>query len=92
MLIPSAPWLLTKVIPLEDYRLEIEFSDGTHGLVEMKQLIKSPQSGIFAKLQDLKIFNQVYLAYGVATWPGEIDLAPDAMHDEIKHHGKWVLR
>jgi hypothetical protein len=28
---------------------------------------------------------------GAVTWPGEIDLAPDAMHDEIKKNGKWVL-
>jgi len=26
------------------------------------------------------------------TWPGEIDLAPDAMYREIKKAGKWVLR
>jgi hypothetical protein len=24
-------------------------------------------------------------------WPGEIDLAPDAMYDEIKKQGRWVL-
>ena len=24
-------------------------------------------------------------------WPGEIDLAPNAMYTEIKKHGKWTL-
>jgi len=24
-------------------------------------------------------------------WPGEIDLAPDAMYDEIKRNGRWVI-
>jgi len=24
-------------------------------------------------------------------WPGEIDLAPDAMHEEILANGTWVL-
>jgi hypothetical protein len=24
-------------------------------------------------------------------WPGDLDLAPDAMHAEIKAHGRWVL-
>lgn len=28
---------------------------------------------------------------GVLTWPGELDLAPDAMHDAISLHGKWIL-
>ena len=48
-------------------------------------------AGVFAKLRDLNRFNQVHLAYGVATWFDEIDLAPDAMYDEIRAHGKWVL-
>jgi hypothetical protein len=28
---------------------------------------------------------------GVVTWPGELDLAPDAMHLAIKDGGEWVL-
>jgi hypothetical protein len=24
-------------------------------------------------------------------WPGDLDLAPDAMHAQIKAHGRWVL-
>jgi hypothetical protein len=29
---------------------------------------------------------------GAVTWPGDIDLAPDAMYREIKRSGEWVLR
>jgi hypothetical protein len=28
---------------------------------------------------------------GVVTWPGELDLASDAMHSEIKKNGQWLL-
>jgi hypothetical protein len=31
------------------------------------------------------------LEYGAVTWPGEIDLAPDAMYEEIKQNGTWAL-
>jgi hypothetical protein len=34
----------------------------------------------------------VFLDLGAVSWPGEIDLAPDAMHDEIEAHGEWVLQ
>ena len=85
-------WRLTKVTPLANYTLEVEFVDGTHGLVEMQQRITNKKAGVFAKLKDLTIFNQVYLEYGAVTWPGEIDLAPDAMYDEIKQNGIWILR
>lgn len=88
----TAPWRVIRVQPLENYTLEVEFMDGTQGLVNMKQRISSPKAGVFAKLSDITFFNQVYLKHGVVTWPDEIDLAPDAMHNAIKHNGKWALK
>jgi hypothetical protein len=90
--IPSAPWRLINVRPLANYRLEVEFNDGTCGFVEMEKYINNPTSGVFRKLKDLTLFNKVYLAHGAVTWPEDIDLAPDTMHHEIKHHGKWILK
>lgn len=86
-----AEWRLIKVRPLAHYRLEVEFVDGTHGFVEMEHRVTSENAGVFAALKNVALFNQVYLEYGAVTWPGEIDLSPDAMYDEIKRYGKWVL-
>jgi len=36
-------------------------------------------------------FVEVYVEHGAVTWPGELDLAPDAMYQEIKNHGEWKL-
>ena len=88
----SAPWRLNKVTPLNDYKLKVEFNDGTCGIVEMLHRIMSSKAGVFARLKDPELFNKVHLQYGAVTWPGEIDLAPDAMHDEIIQHGKFVLK
>ena len=88
----TAPWRLKKVKPLPNFELEVEFNDGAHGFVEMIKLIMSDKAGVFAVLKDREIFNKAYLEYGVLTWPGEIDLAPDAMHDAIKQNGRWVLQ
>ncbi|MDH3210422.1 MAG: DUF2442 domain-containing protein [Burkholderiaceae bacterium] len=38
------------------------------------------------------MFTQVYIEDGAVAWPGEIDLAPDAVYDAIKTTGEWVLR
>lgn len=57
----------------------------------MVKLITSDKAGVFAALKDQDLFNKAHLEYGVLTWPGEIDLAPDAMYDAIKHKGRWVL-
>ena len=87
----NVPWHVIKVKPLANYKFEVEFIDGTHGLVEMKQQIMSPEAGVFAWLRDIDTFNQVYVELGVTTWPNGLDLAPDAMYDEIKANGVWVL-
>ncbi len=60
-------------------------------MLRMNTLVHSPQAGVFAKLADPHCFAQVQVHYGAVTWPGEIDLAPDAMYVEIKQNGKWIL-
>jgi Protein of unknown function (DUF2442) len=87
----TAPFRVTKVNALSNYRLEVDFVDGTHGMVEMHNLIMSHEAGVFKKLKDVTLFHQVTLQYGAVTWPGEIDLAPDRMHEVIKEKGIWVL-
>jgi hypothetical protein len=69
----------------------VKFMDGTAGEVDLSRLLKSDAAGIFAQLCDPAVFARAYVQYGAVVWPGEIDLAPDAMYDEIKKHGRWVL-
>ncbi len=77
--------------PLPDFRLSVTFTDGTQGEVELRRLIESDQAGVFARLHDPALFTRVHLEYGAVTWPGGIDLAPDAIYDEIRENGKWVV-
>ncbi len=88
---PKMPWRIRTVKPLTGYRLLVSFQDGCSGIVDMSALIRSSHAGVFSALEDVNLFNQVFIEYGAVTWPGELDLAPDAMHDEIKRHGEWVL-
>jgi hypothetical protein len=47
---------------------------------------------VFSHLSDPVKFSQVTVVGGAVTWPGELDLAPDAMHEEIKQRGgEWVV-
>jgi len=57
----------------------------------MSRFVHSPNAGVFAALADPRLFAQVTLDYGAVTWPGELDLAPDAMHDAIQKDNEWVL-
>ena len=87
----STPWRLVAVEPLPDFKLSVVFVDGTTGTVDLNGLIFSEKAGVFSVLQDISIFNDVYINYGVVTWPGELDLAPDAMYEAIKQSGEWQV-
>ena len=86
-----APWRVAAVEPLPEYRLKVRFLDGTEGVVDMSALVQSADAGVFAALADPSAFAAVFVDYGATTWPGGIDLAPDAMHDAIRETGQWVL-
>lgn len=87
----NVPWRVVEVVAGKDFSLQVRFVDGLQGRVEMKGLIFSSKPGVFAALADPELFAKVYLEYGAVTWPGEIDLAPDAMHAVIKAGGVWVV-
>src|SRR3990172_12196872 len=89
-LIPCAPWRVIEAHALPGYCLSVRFVDGTAGEVDLSRLVLSDRAGIFATLRDPALFAEVYVEYGAVVWPGEIDLAPDAMYDEIKKEGRWV--
>lgn len=81
-------WDVTAVKPIEYLTLKVTFNDGLEGTVHFKP---SHLTGVFESLKDKNYFDRVYINHGAVTWPGELDLAPDAMHTEIKKNGSWVL-
>ncbi len=85
------PWRVVNVEPLEDLRLHLRFVDGSEGTVNLSGLVRSAHAGVFAQLADEMLFSQVFVEGGAVTWPGELDLAPDAMYAEIKKAGEWIL-
>lgn len=81
----SAPWRIKYIQPLENYHMTVQFRDGLEGVLDLSKLIMSKDAGVFSVLRDKNLFNQAYLSHGAVTWPGELDLAPDAMYENIKN-------
>ncbi len=69
--------------------LVVLFKDGTEGKVRFES---SHLTWSFEALKAPEVFQQARVEDGAVTWPGEIDLAPDAMYREIKRSGEWVLQ
>jgi len=73
---------------LDHLEFTVTFADGVTGRVRM---LPSHLYGVFEKLKDPAFFNRIQVTDGFVSWPDELDLAPDAMYDEIKQHGEWIL-
>jgi hypothetical protein len=89
---PKAPWRVDRVAARSGFRLQVHFNDGIEGTVEMGDFVHSDGAGVFAALRDEALFRQASVVLGAVTWPGDLDLAPDAMHREIRERGTWRLK
>ena len=74
-------WRIVKLKVLPEYRLEVEFADGVHGIVDLSQDLWGP---MFEPLKDPDYFAKAALDEdGAVCWPHGLDLAPDAMYEDL---------
>jgi len=67
-----------RVLPKDDFTLELWFDDGTHRLFDARPYL---DRGVFIRLKDPKRFRQAYVAFDTVCWPGDIDIAPETLYD-----------
>jgi Protein of unknown function (DUF2442) len=74
-------WDIVEVRAERNYTLWLRFADGVTGTVRLdtKEL-----TGVLEPLTDPAFFDRVYLEHAAPSWPGEIDLAPDALYRELQ--------
>ena len=65
---------------LDGYRLWVRFSDGVEATADVSGLVGK---GVFAAWRDPSFFRRVSVdaQLGTVVWPGDIDLAPDALYE-----------
>jgi hypothetical protein len=73
-------WDVVEVKPEPEYCLFVRFQDGLSGRV---RLSVDELTGVLAPLREIGFFERVFIDHGAVAWPGEIDLAPDAMYRQI---------
>jgi hypothetical protein len=73
-------WDVVEVRAEPHHCLLVRFKDGLSGRVQLRP---EDLTGVLAPLRDEQFFNQVFIDYGAVAWPGEIDLAPDAMYSRV---------
>jgi hypothetical protein len=73
-------WDVVEVKPEPGCSLFVRFKDGLSGRLRLRE---EDLTGALAPLRDAALFEQVFIEDGAVAWPGGIDLAPDAMHEDI---------
>ena len=69
---------VASVVANDDFTLSLVFEDGKSGIYDMKPLIGK---GPWEHLASLSIFKTVSIDCGTAVWPGDIDIAPEALYE-----------
>lgn len=73
---------IVEVEPRSGYRVWIRFEDGVAGEVDLSELVGK---GVFRRWEDEEEFRKVFIdeETGTIAWPGDIDLAPDALYRDV---------
>lgn len=82
--------MLTKVLkikPLDGFRLQLTFSDGTEGIFDCAPILAESAGPMVQPLKDPAFFSRVFLDYGAPTWPNGYDMAPWAIQEELRKAG-----
>jgi hypothetical protein len=69
------------VVGKDDYKLEIEFSNGEIGVYDCAPLL---DFGVFRELRDINYFKQASAEGGTVVWPHEQDICPDTLYEDAK--------
>jgi hypothetical protein len=64
-----------------DYRIRVEFNDGTKGVVDLQETIFNDSRPIFAALREKELFRRFRVEMDTAVWENGLDLAPEFLYD-----------
>ncbi len=73
---------IIKCVPLLDYKLDLTFTDGKNGIVDLSYLVGK---GVFTKWIDYEKFSKVSINTVTKTvsWTDDIDLDPISLKNKI---------
>ncbi len=80
----------TTVEAQPDYRLALRFSDGSSGVLELKDFVFGGGE-VVQPLRDPAFFARVFIEMGVPTWPNGCDIDPTNARMELEAAGALAL-
>src|SRR5919201_7040893 len=76
--------LLIDAKPLDGYKVQVRFEDGTAADVDLSYLLD--YGGVFEPLRDLDFFRRLRAdsEAGTIVWPNEADIAPETLYAHVQ--------
>ena len=75
---------VTDAKALPDYRLQLRFSDGTEGDIDLREFIESDARSIVKALRDRSAFAAIRVEMDTVVWANGFDLAPEFLRERLK--------
>jgi hypothetical protein len=69
-----------------DWRIDLEFSSGEVGQVDLADLVKRSGSMV-VPLRDPKVFAAFFLELGALAWSNGLELSPEALYQKARAQG-----
>ncbi|MEZ6104127.1 MAG: DUF2442 domain-containing protein [Pirellulaceae bacterium] len=67
------------VVPTDDYRLKLKFTNGEVGTFDCSHLL---DFGVFREFQNIAYFLRATVVDGTVAWPHEQDICPDTLYED----------
>ena len=72
-------WIVLHVEPMPDYKLLINFADGSKRIFDCKPLLDRK---IFEQLKNPSIFSKAKVECGTVVWSDELDISPEYLYEK----------
>lgn len=68
------------------FKLEIDFSDHTHGVFDASTYLASRSGPLLDKLRDADYFSRCFIDAGALCWPNGLEISPAKVHELANLH------
>jgi hypothetical protein len=75
---------------LEEYKIFVEFNDGTSGVIDFEEKLRNDHRQIVRELLDLNVFRTVKVDMGTLCWDNGLDFAPEYLYERVTAENKKV--
>ena len=76
---------LLKIQQPAPWKLELEFSDHTHGLFDGRVYLDSHKGPLLDPLREASFFARAFIDGGALCWPNGLELSPQRLKELVSH-------